>query len=199
MKRKDIIIVSAIANAGLLVILLISAVTTKESALSSSSCEVASSILKEDANGMVLEEKKEVIKEPEIVYRLPKIEIAEEKDFFEIIVKKGDSLERIAKRNNTSVGKIIKMNKMNSSFLKIGQTLLIPKVKKNKNKNFSKSKPEKKKEISQKLDYYIVKPGDNPWTISMKHHIKVDDLLRLNNLDSKKAKRLRPGDRLRIR
>ena len=52
--------------------------------------------------------------------------------------------------------------------------------------------------LQNSKNFYIVKPGDNPWTISMKHRMKVEDLLRLNNLDDKKAKRLRPGDKLRI-
>ncbi len=49
-----------------------------------------------------------------------------------------------------------------------------------------------------KEEYYIVKPGDNPWTIAKKNHMRVEDLLRLNNMDQAKAKKLRPGDRLRI-
>lgn len=196
MKRKNIIVFSAIANAGLLIILLISAVTTKENVLSSSSAKVASSILQEDSDGMVLEEKEEV--KEEITYKLPKIEEKEslKKESLKIIVKKGDSLEKIAKVHNSSVSSIIKMNKMNSSFLKEGQSLFIPKedIKEDVKETFK----IKDRELNN-FEYYIVKPGDNPWTISMKHHIKVDDLLKLNNLDNKKAKRLRPGDKLRIR
>ena len=48
-------------------------------------------------------------------------------------------------------------------------------------------------------DYYVVKVGDNPWTIAMKHHIKVDELLKMNSLNEEKARKLKPGDRLRIR
>ncbi len=47
--------------------------------------------------------------------------------------------------------------------------------------------------------YYIVKHGDNPWTIAVKNKIKVEELLRLNNLDESKAKKLKPGDQLRIK
>lgn len=54
----------------------------------------------------------------------------------------------------------------------------------------------KKKESSFK--YYTVKNGDNPWTIAVKNHMKVDELLKLNHLDADKAKRLKPGDQLRI-
>jgi len=48
-------------------------------------------------------------------------------------------------------------------------------------------------------DYYTVKVGDNPWTIAMKHHMKVEELLRINSLNEEKARKLKPGDRLRIR
>lgn len=51
----------------------------------------------------------------------------------------------------------------------------------------------------KKEQFYVVQCGDNPWTIAIKHHIKVSELLKLNHLDNKKARQLKPGDRLRIR
>jgi LysM repeat protein len=48
-------------------------------------------------------------------------------------------------------------------------------------------------------EYYVIKSGDNPWTIARKFHIKFEDLLRLNNLDEEKAKNLKIGQKLRIR
>lgn len=186
MKKKDIIILSALANSGLLAILLVSAITSKESDLSpSSSSKIAEAILEENVQGMV---PKEVVIQPEkIVHKLPQLEKEEKKNtFFDVIVKAGDSLERIAKLYNTSVEEIISLNNLSNSFLRVGQVLKVPKV--------VKVEPIVKEEV-----YYIVKPGDNPWTISMKHHIKVEELLRINNLDEHKAKRLRPGDKLKIR
>ena len=47
--------------------------------------------------------------------------------------------------------------------------------------------------------FYTVKQGDNPWTIAVKNQLKVDELLKLNDLNDEKARRLRPGDKLRIR
>ncbi len=53
--------------------------------------------------------------------------------------------------------------------------------------------------VKQKEEsYYIVKKGDSPWSIAMKNNLKLDDLIKLNNLDNEKAKKLRPGDKLRI-
>lgn len=57
--------------------------------------------------------------------------------------------------------------------------------------------PQKSVEAEER--YYTVKNGDNPWTIATKNHIKVEELLRLNGLDDAKAKKIKPGDRLRIK
>ena len=238
MSRKDIIVISVLINAGLLTILLISALTTKESYFVASSAKVAGTILENDQDGMMpkvevvsgekiqTEEKLEISskdeniskKEPieiqedvssaitkellkqadkeEIVHKLPsialepKVEIKEKNRFMEVTVQKGDTLEKIARLNNVSVSDIIKINELPNSFLRIGQLLLIPK-KDGKNKV---SAP-----VKTGPNYYTVKCGDNPWTIAMKHHMKVSELLKLNNLDNKTAKRLRPGDKLKIR
>jgi len=47
--------------------------------------------------------------------------------------------------------------------------------------------------------YYTIKPGDNPWKLARKFHVKYEALLRLNNLDEGKAKNLRVGQKIRIR
>ena len=109
-----------------------------------------------------------------------------------IKVKKGDTLERIARRHGSTVKQIVALNHLPSTFLRIGQVLKIP--------TGNKGKSNALKQISAaEGEYYTVKPGDNPWTIAMKHHMKVHDLLKLNHLDERKAKRLKPGDRLKIR
>lgn len=113
-----------------------------------------------------------------------------ETNFKEVKVKKGDVLERIAKQNHVSVTDIMKINKLTSTRLKIGQVLKIP------------SKASSSHVIaasSTDAQYYTIKPGDNPWTIAVKHHMKVEELLKLNNLDEQKAKRLKAGDKIRIK
>lgn len=99
----------------------------------------------------------------------------------DIIVRAGDTLDKIARSYGLSVEEIMRTNHLIDSRLQIGQVLKLAKG--------SKKGQEK---------YYTVKNGDNPWTIAMKNHMKVDELLRLNNLDEEKAKRLKPGDQLRI-
>lgn len=130
-------------------------------------------------------------KQPAKVVEQPK-KIVAATGYKTITVKKGDTLERIAKRHGSTVKDIISMNHLPSTFLRIGQVLKIPQA------NVAKS-AEPKVHAAKSDAYYVVQPGDNPWTIAMKHHMKVNDLLKLNHLDEKKAKRLKPGDRLRIR
>lgn len=108
----------------------------------------------------------------------------------EVKVKKGDVLEKIARQNHVSVNDIMKANKLSSTRLKIGQTLKIPgKTSKHSATTVS----------SDNAQYYTIKNGDNPWTIAVKHHMKVDELLKLNNMNEDKARRLKPGDRIRIK
>lgn len=148
----------------------------------------------------------EIQESKEVMHRLPKIEENIEKKHFvaapveekkesktkEIIVKRGDSLEVIAKRHQTTVATLKEINHLTSHFLREGQTLLVPQS----SAPIARVTPDVKAVDEQ---IYIVKRGDNLWTIAMKHHLKVEDLLRLNHLTQEKAKKIRPGDKLKIR
>ena len=115
--------------------------------------------------------------------------------FVEVKVKKGDVLEKIARGHHCSVQEIMKVNKLSSTNLKIGQVLRIP-------TKALMAAAENKTSAStsdSSLKYYVVKSGDNPWTIAVKNHIKVEELLKLNNMDEAKARKLKPGDQIRIR
>ena len=116
----------------------------------------------------------------------------------DVKVKKGDSLEKIAKAHHTTVDEIIRLNQLPSSFLRVGQTLKLPAERTIHGTAKAKS-PVVEHRADGQPEYYTVKVGDNPWTIAMKHHMKVDELLKVNGLNEEKARRLKPGDRLRIR
>ena len=163
---------------------------SKDKYLASSSSEVVTNILEKDEEGMV-QVSSPIIEDEEstVVHKLPQI-TKEENDYLEVVVKKGDNLEKIAKNYNSSLKEILRINDLKTTFLRVGQTLLVPKT--------SNILTEKEKIIDD-LKYYTIKCGDNPWTIAMKHHLKVDELLRLNHLNEEKARKLRPGDKLRIR
>lgn len=109
-------------------------------------------------------------------------------------VKKGDTLEKLAKAHHTTVDEIIKLNHLPSSFLRVGQVLKLPQEKP------SEAKPTQvEKSVVTGPEYYTVKVGDNPWMIANKHHLKLEELLKLNGLNEEKARKLKPGDRLRIK
>ncbi len=136
-----------------------------------------------------VQEKKQTLVQKQPEAPKPK-KLPHEESVKTITVVKGDMLEKIARSHGVSVESIMKENNMQSTNLRIGQKLKIPRSK----KHIAKAKAEKK--VSGK--FYVVKGGDNPWSIAKKNNIQVEDLLRLNNMDEAKAKRLRPGDRLRI-
>ena len=115
-----------------------------------------------------------------------------EPSYKEVKVKKGDALEKIARHHHVTVDELMKANQLTSTRLKIGQTLKIP----SKHAVASKAEPAA---VEESAKFYVVKNGDNPWTIAVKNHMKVEDLLKLNNMNEAQAKRLKPGDKLRIK
>jgi peptidoglycan DL-endopeptidase LytF len=117
-------------------------------------------------------------------------------DFIEIKVKKGDVLEKIARHHHSTVAEIMKANHLTTTNLRIGQSLKIPNkaIKKAETSSIANSAPSSEGGVV----YYTVKKGDSPWTIAMKNHIKVEDLLKLNHMSEEQARRLKPGDQLRI-
>lgn len=119
----------------------------------------------------------------------------------EFKVKKGDVLEKIARHHHITVAELMRVNQLTSTNLKIGQVLKIPtstaKLLQSSPEPVVSSQVVTEKDSSSK--YYIVKKGDNPWTIAVKNHMKVDELLKLNHLSEEQARRLKPGDQLQIR
>ena len=84
------------------------------------------------------------------------------------VVKSGDTLYSIAKKNNTTVDELIDLNDLNSLNLNIGQKLKIPKISSN--------------DIDD--SYYIVKSGDTLYGIAQKYQTTVSELQNINNLKS---------------
>jgi len=90
---------------------------------------------------------------------------------FTYTVKKGDSLYSIAKRYETTVDEIIKLNDLNNINLSIGQKLSIP---------------ETGESVSKLPSYinYTVKKGDSLYSIARKYNISTDDIVKDNNLSN---------------
>ncbi|MCX6995213.1 MAG: LysM peptidoglycan-binding domain-containing protein [Chlamydiae bacterium] len=142
----------------------------------------------------------------EIVYSLKlestqdEVEAAKSDKTVEVVVKKGDVLDKIARANGTTVQEIMKLNHISSTKLQIGQVLLVPEAGKFKVKAKAKTaKTQVESKSDLKGDSYTINSGDNPWAIANKNHIKLEELLRLNGLNEESAKRLKPGDKIRIK
>lgn len=85
---------------------------------------------------------------------------------FNYTVKKGDSLYSIASKYKTSVSVIKSLNNLNSNNLSIGQVLKIP------------------SESTNQTNTYIVKSGDNLYSIARKFNTTVNSIKLKNNLSN---------------
>lgn len=125
----------------------------------------------------------------------------------DVTVKRGDSLDKIARANGTTVKALKDANQLKSDKLNIGQVLKVPANAK-KSPTVAPATPvvkaakpkEKENQIaSADTQFYTVKSGDNPWKIAKQFNMKVDDLLKLNNLNEEKARNLKVGDKVRVK
>ena len=83
------------------------------------------------------------------------------------VVKKGDTLYSIARKNGISVDTIKKLNGLTTNVLSVGQVL---KLKEDQN--------------SQSSNTYIVKPGDTLYGISNQFGVSVTELAKLNDVSA---------------
>jgi len=84
------------------------------------------------------------------------------------VVRKGDSLWRIANRFGTTTKAIQSVNKLNDTYLRIGQVLMIPR--------------DLSVFMEIKTQRYIVLKGDTPYMIAQRNRMKLSDFLRINSL-----------------
>lgn len=208
MNRRDTIIVAILLNAGLLVVLFTTSLKSKSEETPPPSVvathePAAPAVIVPPSSALATpaapDEVDQVLKQyiTPVVTNEPQQNVAtevtlpapiEEPSVKEVTVKKGDVLERIARQNRVSVSELMKFNHLTTTRLKVGQVLKIP------------AKMQKASvQTETGAEYYTVKNGDNPWVIAVRHHMKVEELLQLNNMDEAKARRLKPGDRIRIR
>ena len=85
------------------------------------------------------------------------------------VVKKGDSLWKIANSYGVSVEDLKSANNLKSNVLQIGQLLLIPSF---------------ESEEEDNSNIYVVKKGDSLWKIANSYGVSVEDLKSANNLSS---------------
>jgi membrane-bound lytic murein transglycosylase D len=98
-------------------------------------------------------------------------------------VRRGDSLWRLARRYNTNIKEIKRLNNLKSTRLHIGQRLVI-----RKGTEAVASGADTKK--------YKVKRGDSPYKIARAHNMKLQRLLRINHLTPRS--KIYPGQVLSV-
>jgi len=85
------------------------------------------------------------------------------------VVRKGDSLWKIANRFGTTTDAIQRENSLRNTHLSIGQVLIIR----------GEAADELDKENAKK---YRVRQGDSPYVIAQRHQMNLSEFLRLNSL-----------------
>jgi LysM repeat protein len=210
MNRKDTILVAVLVNVGVLLILFISSLKPhsqqewqafkaeeqKEeinqiARIESSKTDIKSEAIPKEVTQVI----DELFKGEAVEVAQTSTENTKQENLVAMEVKSGDVLGKLAKNSGSTVEEIKKINQLSDDRLQPGQTIYVPQ---NAPQKASAQSAKEKKPLSDD-HYYTVKNGDNPWTIATKNHIKVEELLKLNGLDDAKAKKIKPGDRLRIK
>lgn len=190
--RRDVLIVSFLINAALFSFLFFSSnVTDRQDALKKTATQTQSNteaIAKTETPAPAASlSQRSIVSQAHPEYRT-------------IIVKEGDFLAKIARKHQTSVDKIIKMNQLQSHRLKPGQELKLPLEAPSPVASTQNTAPSSAQSAPlQQEEYYTVQSGDNPWLIAKKHKVSLKNLLQINNLNDESAKNLKVGDKIRIR
>jgi len=132
-------------------------------------------------------------------------------------LRRGDTLNKLAKKYKTTVKAIVKANNLKSrKQLKVGQQIRIPlnpdnpdqslaqnnssASQKSSAQNAENSKGKKtkgKKTKVSRYQVYLVKKGDSPAKIAKSHNLDLDEFLKLNKLNAKST--IRPGQQVLIK
>lgn len=106
----------------------------------------------------------------------------------EYIIKKGDTLFSIAKKSNTELGVLLKLNNMKlEDTVFIGQEIMIPADKTDDEDEDTNEKPLKDKKNQFKNQkkpskYYTVKKGDTLFLVAKYHSTTLAELLKINHM-----------------
>jgi len=106
-------------------------------------------------------------------------------------VTSGDVLSKVATRHGVSVAQIKGWNNLKSNLIRVGQILIVQAEPVQKTISSATLALNESSVASSKT--YTVQPGDSLWIISKKHSLSIEQIKRLNNLNSTQIK---PGQRL---
>lgn len=125
--------------------------------------------------------------------KLAKVNLDERVHWDRYLVKSGDSLSVIAKKKNITVSMLKEVNHLNNTFLKIGQSLLIPITNDAKQHLLAKQKSKKNVQLSkqskQKIMHNVVK-GDTLWSIGRDYNVSSLEIAQWNHFAINKNLRL---------
>jgi len=123
------------------------------------------------------------LKPPYVIYKGQRLKIpTDRKNYIYYKVKKGDSLEKIARKFKVSIKTIKRANGLRRNIIRVGQILRIP-----KKGYISYTKKSSRKSAASGNVCVIkhkVRSGENIESIAKKYHVWVKDIKRLNNLKS---------------
>ncbi len=108
-------------------------------------------------------------------------------------IKSGDSLSTIARRHNTTVELLSRINKLHGNRIRAGRHLLIP-VSSQSVEHYVYSAEQRRESIQNRQrkgskQHYMVKPGDSLWKIARDHNVSYKKLAKWNGMA--------PGDPLK--
>lgn len=110
---------------------------------------------------------------------IPDNEDNTDSNILEITVKYGDTLWALAREYNTTVQKIVNLNKIkNPNLIYSGQKLLIPWEDKIENEDDENANSN----VANDNYIYYVKRGDTLWNISIKYGVEISTLVKINNI-----------------
>jgi membrane-bound lytic murein transglycosylase D len=115
------------------------------------------------------------------------------------VVKKGDTLGKIAQEHQTTIKSLQELNKLSTQTIKIGTELDVPSLNTKKTsiaKLSSKNTETKTATNNKKQTVHIVKNGDSLWKLSKDYKIPMQNIAMKNNLSSKSI--LKPGQQILI-
>lgn len=126
-----------------------------------------------------------------ITKRLDSYHIEERMQWQRYVVKSGDVLGVIAEKYGTTLKSIKQANKLNSSRIRVGQTLVIPKASKNPSyyqdsaqQRLAHRQNSSAKKGRQRVNY-VTRTGDTLWSIAKQYQVKPAEIAHWNNMSEK--------------
>lgn len=143
-------------------------------------------------NNVMLDTKLKILKETASVAKLKEEVDLSNSTYY--VVKKGDNLGNIAKKEKVTIADIMQWNKLDDKNVQIGDKLLILKPENKPSNNQIAARD--KKDSTTKNSHYLVRKGDSLFTIAKKYPgVTVSDIKKWNGISGND---LRPGMKLKI-